>query len=182
MKQRLVPALIGLALLGMALSVGLNYFRGKSSSPNPSGLDGRLTVTLPPSWSTVESLNPLANLKVGDPKADIYLIVVSEKKSEVQGDNHTLQKYSQNARTRLTASMSGVRQEGPWWVSVGQHRALRYEIYGTAQDGMKVTYVHTIVETPEYFHQVVGWAEASNYPKHRKAIREVADSVREDGR
>jgi hypothetical protein len=167
----------------MLAAIVVPHFRGKLGGLiQPSALDGRLTLKLADGWSQVDSLNPLANLKVGDTRADIYLIVVSEKKSDVQGDNHTLPKYSQNTRARLTESMSAVRQSGPWWVSVGKHRAVRYEIHGTSQDGMQVAYLHTIVETPEYFHQVVGWAQAANYQKNRGIIREVADSLREDGR
>jgi hypothetical protein len=159
-RIRPIPILVGVALLGILAAIIVPQFAGKLG---------------------FESLNPLANLKVGDTVADVYLIVVSEKKSDVQGDSHTLPKYSQNTRTRLTETMSAVRQNGPWWVSVGKHRAIRYEIYGTSQDGMNVAYLHTIVETPEYFHQVVGWAQADNYQRNLGKIRQVADSLREDG-
>ncbi len=178
MKQRLVPILVGVALLGMALSVAINFFRG--SPKQPGALGGRLTVELPPGWKTVDSLNPLANLKVGDPVADVYLIVVSEKKSEAKESE--LGRYSLAVRQRLRSSLADSSEQGPWWISIGAYRALRYEIRGRSQDGMDVIYLHTVVETPEYFHQIVGWAEAKNYPKNQSTLRKVSDSLREDGR
>lgn len=141
--------------------------------------DGLVSVTLPRTWAEVPTLNPLANLKVGDERADVYLIVVSEKKSDVQGDNQTLQKYSKNTRARLTDTLKNLRQDGPWFISVGKNRALRYEIYGTSPDGMAVAYIHSVVESPNYFHQVVGWSKAENFQKVRDAIRSVSDSFRE---
>lgn len=179
--NRIVPILVGLAILGIFAAIVVPQFAARQGSGGASALDGRLTLNLPPTWGPVDSLNPLANIKVGDREADVYLIVVSERKSDIQGDNHSLQKYSQYTRARLVETMSGVRQDGPWQTSVGQHPALRYEIYGKAQDGLNVTYLHTIVETPEYFHQVVGWGEKTGYAKHRGVIRQVADSLREGG-
>lgn len=178
MKQRLVPILVAVALLGMALSVAANFFRG--SAKQPDALGGRLTVELLPGWKTVESLNPLANLKVGDPVADVYLIVVSEKKTDAKESE--LGRYSLAVRQRLISTLAASSEQGPWWISVGAHRAVRYEIRGRSQDGMDVTYLHTVIETPEYFHQAVGWGEAKNYVKHRGTIRKIADSLREDGR
>ena len=177
-----IEILILLALIGIAAAIVVPIYQQKFRPARPfSDSSGRVTVVLPKGWTEVPSLNPLANLKVGDSNADIYLIVVSEKKSDIQGDNHTLQKYSQNGRARLTDTMKGVRQDGPWWITVGKHRAVRYEIFGTSADGMAVAYVHTVVETPEYFHQVVGWAQTPNYEKNRKALLQVSDSFREAG-
>ena len=174
--------IIGISLLVLAGAIAWPYLQFDKSEEGGrvSALDGRLSLDLPPGWKTVESLNPLANLKVGDPIADVYLIVVSEKKSEAT--ESTLAGYSRAVRERLKASLKSSSERGPWNISVGSHRAMRYEIPGVSQDGMDLIYLHTVVETPEYFHQVVGWAEAPNYLRNQNKLRKVSDGLREDGR
>ena len=180
--RKVIPIFIGLALLGIALSVAFPLFQAKKSGPGQfSALGGLLTLKAPPAWKEMDSLNPVANLKVGDEVADAYLIVVSEKKSEVKGDTHSVENYSKFVRGHLRGTLKNGRERGPWWVTVGSRRALRYEVLGTSQDGLDLVYLHTTVETPEYFHQIVGWTQAKDYPKNRSALRQISDSLREGG-
>lgn len=145
-----------------------------------TGVQGKIQIEAPQGWKPVESLHPEATLKVGDEKADAFLLVLSESKSV--SSCQTLDSYSQYVRTGLKNSLRDGTEFGPWWSQIGGLQALRYEIRGTSQDGLPLVYLHTIVEGPDAFHQIVGWTQTPNYRKNRDVLTKISDSFREVSR
>lgn len=142
-----------------------------------SGLDGKIQVALPSGWEEMPDLHESADIKAGSKEADAYLVVVSEKKSVLPAE--TLEAYSQFTRDGLLRSMTFPQQLGPRRQRVGGMQAIQYEIHAIGKFGSRLVELHTAIESPEYFHQVVLWTSAERFPANEAAMKAIVESFRE---
>jgi hypothetical protein len=140
--------------------------------------DEQTQITVPGNWEVLE-LNDAAEIEVGNETDEAYLIVLNELKDDLAGWN--LDKHSRVTLGKLLSSLSDPTVTGPKSVTVNGSPAVQYEIRG-ASDGRNIVYIHTTVDGPKYFSQILAWTLASRVsvvkPQLMKAIatfREVAD-------
>ena len=72
--------------------------------------DGKIKVTVPGTWTKLPELNKQASLQVGNKSKEVYLIVITDTKADL--DNFTLEKHHQQTRDRMLQKMknaSGTR-------------------------------------------------------------------------
>jgi Domain of unknown function (DUF1795). len=143
-----------------------------------TALNGKISVSVPKSWKEMPELHPNADIRAGDENSDIYLLVVSERR-EILPKGQPLEQYSEYLREAYAKPLLNVQQAGPWHVSVKGRRGLRYEIRHVSREGVPVATLHTVVESPEYFHQLVLWTNATRYSKNQTTMRQIADSFTE---
>jgi len=53
--------------------------------------------------------------------------------------------------------------------------AVQYEVVGSIQ-GVKLHYLYTIVESDDYFHQIMLWSDQSMFPSQKELFEEISAS------
>ena len=65
--------------------------------------DGKTKVTVPGTWTKLPELIKQASLQVGNRSKEVYLIVITDTKAEL--DNFTLEKHHQQTRDHMLQKM-----------------------------------------------------------------------------
>jgi|GEM_PF-2289 len=140
--------------------------------------DGWISMEIPRRWSELESLHEEANLKVGDPMAEEYMIVLSEPWTAKDGV--TLEKFASTARTALLESLEHGQEGAAQTLTIQGYPALRCRLSGSAA-GVEVCYLHTSVQTPDGLHQIVQWTLPGRESRAWPLFEQVAASFRVTG-
>lgn len=137
--------------------------------------DGWISMEIPRRWSELESLHKEAALKVGDPMAEEYMIVLSEPWTAKDGV--TLEEFATAARAALLEGLEHA-QEGPvQTLTIQSYPALRSRLSGSAA-GVEVCYLHTSVQTPDGLHQILQWTLPGRESRAWPLFEQVAASFR----
>lgn len=136
--------------------------------------DGRLQISVPADWDK-QDLNDAAEIQVGSEEQSAYLIVLIELKADLFGWN--LDRHSRVTLGTLLSSVDLPKISGPKTMKVAGFPAVQYEIRG-ASGGSNIVYLHTTVETPELFAQVLAWTVPSKEAATRKHLEEAILSLR----
>jgi hypothetical protein len=138
--------------------------------------DGRFQVTVPGGWQEDNTLHDDADLEVAHRSSRMYLIVLAESKEDF--DNMTLQQHSDITRNGLKESVTLEQETGPVALTIDGHKALQYEIRATTQN-TKIVYLHTTLETPTYFYQILAWTIPSRFKIDPETIKKVTETFHE---
>lgn len=156
-----------LALMTVLLAWGMHADDTQKVAFAP---DKRTQITVPQNWDTLE-LNDAAEIQLGDPEDEAYLIVLNELKADLHGWN--LDRHSRVTLGQLLTSVADPVITGPKSLKVNGIPAVQYEIRGAAQN-RNIVYVHTTIDGPNYFSQILAWTLPSRaekvYPQLLKAI------------
>src|SRR4030095_14435981 len=139
--------------------------------------DGKIKVTVPGTWSKLPELNKKASLQVGNKSREVYLIVITDTKADL--DNVTLEKHHQLARDRMLQKMKNATATQPVSVTIDGHPALQDELTGT-EKGTNVVFLHTTVDDGDHFQQILAWTLKSRWQKQNELLREVTASFRSE--
>lgn len=172
--RRLAPSLfMPVFLVLMAASCG----KSAPECRTVYGLGGKIQVDLPPGWEEMPDLHESADIKAGSKSADAYLVVVSERREILR--SKTLEDYSQFTRDALVSTMSFPQHLGPRRKRIDGKLALQYEIRAIGRFGSRLVELHTVLESPEYFHQVVLWTSAERFKTNEPEMLAIVESFRE---
>jgi Domain of unknown function (DUF4190) len=139
--------------------------------------DGKIKVTVPGTWTKLPELNKQASLQVGNKSKEVYLIVITDTKADL--DNFTLEKHHQQTRDRLLQKMKNASATQPGSLTIDGHPALQDELTGT-EKGTNVVFLHTTVDDGDHFQQILAWTLKSRWQKQNQLVREVTASFRSD--
>lgn len=141
------------------------------------GSDGASQITLPEGWTEDRELHDSAEIQASRRDREMYVIVLSESKQDFQ--DLTLEQHSEITRGLLQQSLTDAAVTGPTGVNqINGNPAVQYEIRG-AIEGINVAYLHTTVETPNNFHQVLAWTLPSNFERNQAELEQVIQSFSE---
>ncbi len=140
-------------------------------------LDKKYQITVPGAWEEEKSLHEKADIQAAHRPSNVFVIVLSEGKEDFEG--MTIQKHSDITRSSLQESLKDPQEIGPKSTTINGYPALQYEIRGVFDGYLKVVYLHTTVETPNHFHQILGWTTASNFEEKRSTLEKIAAYFRE---
>lgn len=144
-----------LSLLTLLFAIGGSYScKRQPATKVVTSYDGRFQVTVPGGWKEDNSLHEEAELEVAHRSTKMYAIVLAESKEDF--DKMTLQGHSDVTRTGLKESVTVEKEIGPVSLTIDGHPALQYEIQAVV-DNTKIVYLHTTVESPTYFYQILTW-------------------------
>ncbi|MGG6293426.1 hypothetical protein ACQ4M4_03295 [Leptolyngbya sp. AN02str] len=131
-----------------------------------------------PGWVVEEGLNPSAQIQAANPEAQIYLIVLSQNKADLGGI--TKEEHSELARQVLTSQLSKFETMGPsdTLTQVSGYPAIQHTIYGSLND-INVVYLHTTVETPNKFVQILSWTPPADFARNEPQMQQIVQSFRE---
>ena len=165
MKQCLVYAVLAFAVLGTP-----DLFAAQT---RVTSTDSILTVEVPQSWSTLP-LNEEADLQVGNEADGVYFMALNESNVDLFGWN--LARHSLGTLGLIVAGMEFPEITGPVEVTIGGFGAVQYMAQG-AVEGFQVAYLHTTVDGPDAFIQIVAWSLRSRWERNEGLLRDVLESV-----
>jgi len=134
--------------------------------------DDKVKVTVPGTWTKLPELNKQASLQVGNKNKEVYLIVITDTKADL--DNFNLEKHHQQTRDRMLQKMENASATQPVSVTVDGHPALQDELSGT-EKGTNVVFLHTTVDDGDHFQQILAWTLKSRWQKQNQLLREVTE-------
>src|SRR5213592_1007224 len=132
--------------------------------------DGKIKVTVPGTWTKLPELNKQASLQVGNKSKEVYLIVITDTKANL--DNFTLEKHHQQTRDRMLQKMKNASGTQPVSPTIDGHPALQDELTGT-EKGTNVVFLHTTVDDSDHFQQILAWTLKSRWQKENQLLREI---------
>ena len=132
--------------------------------------DGKTKVTVPGTWTKLPDLHKQASLQVGNKSKEVYLIVLTDAKADLDGFN--LEKHHQQTRDRMLHTMKDASATEPVSITIDGHPALQDELTGT-EKGSKVVFLHTTVDDGDHFQQILAWILKSRWEKQNQLLREV---------
>lgn len=165
----------GFAFLLLAL------FLVACSQPGPKTKDivsanGRFRLTVPGGWEVEKDLNDAADLQASYRGSDMYIVVLSESKEDLH--DMSLEGHSKLTRDALMKTVQDSTITGPFALTVDGHPAVQYEIRG-AVNHVNVVYLHTTVESPKYFHQILAWTVPSRFDANKPTLEQVTEKFHE---
>ena len=138
--------------------------------------DGKINVRVPGTWTKLPELNKQASLQVGNKSKEVYLIVITDAKADVE---MTLEKHHDLTRDRMWQKMKDASVTEPVSLTIDGHPALQDELTGT-EKGTNVVFLHTTVDDGDHFQQVLAWTLKSRWLKQNELLREVTASFRSE--
>jgi Domain of unknown function (DUF4190) len=139
--------------------------------------DGKIRVTVPGTWTKLPELHKQASLQVGDKSREVYLIVITDNKTDLDG--FTLEKHHQQTRDRMLQTMKNASATEPVSLTIDSHPALQDELTGT-EKGTNVVFLHTTVDDGDHFQQILAWTLKSRWQKQNQLLREASSSFRSE--
>ena len=136
--------------------------------------DRQSRVAVPKSWKKMELVDD-GVIEVGDKVSNQYLIVLTERKADLDMD---LRRFSRVVIASLTEHVTSKQLSAPTSLRVGGRPALQVQIRGTI-NGIRVVYWHTSVEGVRNYHQVIAWTVASQEKRDGPKLRQIISSFRE---
>ncbi|WP_448597405.1 hypothetical protein [Thermoleptolyngbya sp.] len=139
--------------------------------------DGQIAITLPTGWVRDDELNDRAQLEASNRAGQMYLIVLTQPKAEFRGMQRDT--YAEITRGYLTRRLEKSEVSGPTDVSqVGGNPAVQYQVRGSLNN-IDVLYLHTVVETPTRFAQILAWTLPTDFEKNQPTLQQVIQSFQE---
>ncbi|SRR6266513_1986559 len=139
--------------------------------------DGKIDVIVPGLWVKMPGLNKQATLQVGDKSKQMYLIVITDAKADVQ--NMTLEKHHDLTRDRMLQKMKNASATEPISLTIDDHPALQNELTGT-EKGINVVFLHTTVDEGDHFQQILAWTLKSRWQQQNQLLREITGTFRSE--
>ncbi len=176
----LIPS--GLAGLGLIVLLGIGVVAGvKAAKTNQvahvvKSNDSLIEISAPGHWRTLEKINDEAQLQLGAPGREEYMLVFNEARSDFRGG---LDEYGKLIVGHLQKALSDAVVSPGEKTTVNGLNAIQYTLSGTIK-GLNVDYLVTVVESKKYFHQVVTWTLHSKKDKAFPVFRETTGTFKVD--
>lgn len=140
--------------------------------------DGLTRMNLPAGWKHEKEheLHDQADLQASNRASEMYVIVMSENKEDLR--DMTIDKHSQSTRSALIEKLESPEVSDPKPVTVGGLKGVQYEIRGGVEN-LNIVYLHTTVESPTHFHQILAWTLKSRFDNNRATLDAVTHSLKE---
>ena len=159
----LVLGIMGIPLLVSMIQSDRDRLQRLSTERKEIASDDRkIKVTVPGTWTKLPELNKQASLQVGNKSKEVYLIVITDTKADL--DNFTLEKHHQQTRDRMLQKMKNASGTQPVSLTIDGHPALQDELTGT-EKGTNVVFLHTTVDDGDLFQQILAWTLKSRWQK-----------------
>lgn len=146
------------------------------AAPVITASDQSSSITGESGWKTASGLHPKAQLQASNAYGDMYLVVFSEKKDRFSGV--TLDDYSEVTRGHIVKILTSPSISNTRQVTIDGNPGLQHEIHGYAKNA-KIAYIHTVVETPLYFHEIIVWTPEDRFQRNHFALENAINSFKE---
>jgi hypothetical protein len=139
--------------------------------------DGVLSMQVPSSWVETDRLVEGASLQAEHEFEDLYVVVAMNPAVDFD-PRLGLRGFARVAREAiLDAQENGRLTGGPANLTIGGRPSVQVEIEGLV-DGVRIVYVHTSIEVPDGFVEVIAWTLPSLIDETRPLLQRISASVR----
>lgn len=165
-------------IVWLVLLAGVGGFSAcrKNETRVIKSIDGRFQMTVPGGWKEDRTLHEDAELQASHRGSNMYVIVLAEPKEDLH--EMTLQRHSDITRDGLKESIVLQEETGPTELTIDGFPAIQYVIRA-AKEHVNIVYLHTTVESPTHFYQILAWTIPSRYQKDPETIRKVTEYFHE---
>lgn len=142
--------------------------------------DERIQLTAPSSYTTIDEIkemNVLSILGIGNKWQEKYVSVIAESKIDMTEDMD-LEAYYEILKSMLELQISNSEFEEVENKEINGYDAKTFTIRGEINN-LKFAYLYSIIETPDYFYQVITWTFNSRFEKHRDEFDDIIKSFTE---
>ena len=174
-NSKLTDNLIALGLL-VCVVAGCKQLQSLASPTTLKSPDGKFQLTVPAGWRENPALNDKANIKAANPIEEVYVIVITEPKSDFTTEM-TLDEFTGITRESIISNLVLPQATDPRTVTVNGNDGRAYEVEGAIKN-VKLAYRVATVETPEHYHQIITWTLLSRKDKNEAVLQKVIDSFR----
>ena len=140
--------------------------------------DDKIRITVPGTWTKLPELHKQASLQVGNKSKEVYLIVVTGAKTDL--DNFTLEKYHQQTRDRMLKEIKNASVTQPISLTIDGHPAVQDELTRTEKGANVVFFTPprttAIISTNPRVDTEITVAK----PRTLSGLREVTASFRSE--
>lgn len=142
--------------------------------------DGKSEIKLSPGWLNDPELNDKAQIQASNRSRQMYLIVLVQNRRDL--GKMTTTEYSKITQGYLTRRLEKSQVTGPTAVrQIGNTLAyptVQYEVRGSLNK-IDVVYLHTVVETPTRFVQILAWTPPTAFEQNQPEMQQMIQSFRE---
>ncbi len=167
----LAAVAFGVVAFAKGVKQGFNKAKAAAVDKKVVSSDGQISLQVPANWDDLPELHADAALKVGNKFREEYAIVISEPKTDFEG---TLQKYSEITTGAMRENLENGTISNVQSLTIGGLPAIQCRVSGTTQN-IKIIYLHTSIETPDGFHQLMLWTlpskEATAWPVFERVAK-----------
>jgi hypothetical protein len=174
-QSKLPDHLITLVFL-VCVVAGCKQLQSLASPTVLKSPDGKFELTVPGGWKANASLNDKADIKAANPLEEMYVIVITEPKSDFTNEM-TLDEFTNMTRDSIIGNVGSADATQPRSVTVNGNSGRAYEVEGSVKN-VKLAYRITNVETADHYHQVISWTLQSRKDKNAQTLQQVTDSFR----
>lgn len=135
--------------------------------------DSALVLDLPASFHPVQ-VNAVAQIQYGDSTSDSFVLAILESKEDLFGWNLT--RHSMITVAQALVALDFPEVEGPVEKEISGFPARQYLLRGVSQ-GTRIVYLHTTIDTPESFAQIVAWTSRSRWKDNESVLRGIVESA-----
>jgi len=138
--------------------------------------NGSIQIKLPKGWKEDKELHDEAELQASNRAGEKYVIDLTDNKEDFE--KMSLAEHSEITRGSILEVLTSPQVTGPVELTINGSPAIQYEIRGGTEN-INVVYLHTTVETPSMFYQVLAWTLKSRFEKNKSELQEVTNSFQE---
>jgi hypothetical protein len=138
--------------------------------------DGVSSVSVVGGWQQATGLHKKAQLQLKNPIRDLYFVVFSEKKENYA--DVSLEEHAKITREHLLETLQSPTMSAPVKLTINGNPAIQHEIRGFAGN-VKIVYLHTDVEGPYYYHEIVAWTLDKSFHQNKYGLQNLINSFKE---
>ena len=134
------------------------------------------SIQVPKNWDLSMSLNPIAEIQVGNEFADKYVMVIIEPKSDFPRGT-SINSYANLVLRSMKMENPGLSRSDNKQLTINGKPATQFRLTGRVE-GVNVVYWITVVRGARHFYQIVGWTSSRSESKNRESIMNVVNSFK----
>lgn len=136
--------------------------------------NGSSQIAVPDNWQQEYMLHPTAELQAYAPLDQLYFVALAD--TNFNSANPTLNNRAARYLQQFIDSLSSTEANIQTNVrQVGGYPAVQYQLQAEL-DGVPITYLHTTVETPLAYYQLLSWTARSQFPAYQEELQLVTQS------
>jgi hypothetical protein len=138
---------------------------------------GIVQLKRPQGWTDQLAKEDTLNLKMANATQDAYLTLQTRTKKDLP--HLSLEKFAKIAREAGLETMTDLEMTGPTEVTVvNGYPAIQYQFRGKVE-GLETVLLHTAIESPAYFHQILAGSSAFGFEQHQQTLQKIIQTFQE---
>lgn len=138
-----------------------------------------ISLEYPESFLRTFNLNPDASVELFDEKTDSYIILIEDEKEllKVLDVNYTNDTYFDETISAMSeTAVITEKKNAKSFKTASGNNAKQIEIF-TEEEGIKIYYLITTIESNDYFYKILCWTVRENYEKQSPAFMRISNSL-----